>query len=167
MKAPPRLILALAAMGACACAVDDGPGRLAADVPDRAAFTGPGKVLVGRCGSLDCHGNPQRNYRLFGYGGGRLDPAHRPDAPDTTAAELAVDYDGTVGVEPERTRAVATGGASVDTMTLIRKARGGEHHKGGLRLIIGSPTDACVVGWLTRAPNDAACAAALDELQAP
>ena len=162
-----RLVaLAVGSTIAIACVIDAGPGRIAADVPDRAAFTGPGKVLVARCGSLDCHGDTYRNYRLFGYGGARLDATHRPDAPDTTASELALDYDATVGIEPERTRAIAEGQAAPETSTLVRKARGAEHHKGGARLIAGTAADTCLVAWLTRKPNDEACTTALRELDA-
>jgi hypothetical protein len=160
------IVLATAAL-AFACAVEAGPGRLAADVPDRAAFDGPGKILVARCGSLDCHGNAYRNYRLLGYGGARLDPSHRPDAPATTAGELTVDYDATVGIEPERTRAIAEGREAVTTSTLVRKARGIENHAGGARLVVGSQADTCIVGWLVRAPSEDACMKALRELDVP
>jgi hypothetical protein len=155
----------LAAALAIACG-DDGPGRLAADLPDRAAFAAPAKVLVARCGSLDCHGSAYRNYRLHGYGGSRLDPSHRPDAPVTTEAEIALDYDATVGIEPERTRAIAEGREGVRAATLIRKGRGTEKHLGGSRLVPGSPADACIVGWLTRAPNEDACTTAVKDLSA-
>jgi hypothetical protein len=150
-----------------ACSVDDGPGRIAADAPDRAAFEAPGKLLVARCGSLDCHGSTYRNYRLLGYGGARLDPSDRPDTPATTAAELTIDYDATVGIEPERTRAIAEGREPVMNATLVRKGRGLEKHEGGTRLSAGSPIDSCVLGWLTRAPNADACTAALRELDVP
>jgi hypothetical protein len=151
---------------AIACSADDRPGRLAADVPDREGFAAPGKVLVARCGSLDCHGSTYRNYRLHGYGSARLDPSHRPDAPGTTDVELALDYDATVGIEPERTRAIAAGREGAGEATLVRKARGTEKHLGGARIVAGSPADRCIVGWLTRTPDDDACATAIDELGA-
>lgn len=158
-------VLVPASAVAIGCTVREGPGRLAADTPDRGAFVVPGKLLVARCGSLDCHGSTYRNYRLFGYGGARLDPSHRPDTPDTTDAELALDYDATVGIEPDLTRAIAEGRSVPESSTLVRKARGSEAHEARARWVAGSPVDACVVGWLTRSPDDAACAAALDELQ--
>lgn len=163
-----RAVLVLSAwIAVVACAAEDGEGRLGADVLDRESFSAPGQVLVRRCGSLDCHGSPYRNYRLFGYGGARLDPIHRPDHPDTTTSELTLNYDATVGVEPERTREIAQGEASVESATLIRKARGVERHVGGQRLIPGSAADTCVVSWWLGALDDRACEAALDELGRP
>jgi hypothetical protein len=149
------------------CTIGTGPGRFEADVLDRQTFEAPGKLLVARCGSLDCHGSLYRNYRLFGYGGARLDPTHRPDTPATTNTEIGSDYDATVGIEPERTRAVAAGREAATEMTLLRKGRGTEKHEGGTRLVPGSTTDLCILGWLSRAPNEEACAAALTELDVP
>lgn len=161
-----RLLVAFACAIPIACTVENGPGRIAADIPDRTTFTKPGDVLVAKCGSLDCHGDPYRNMRLFGYGGSRLAPSHRPDAPDTTDAELARDYDAVVAVEPERTREVANGHASPEKLTLVRKARGSEKHVGGTRLVPGSPEDTCVVSWLTNQFDDAACTTALAAIAA-
>jgi hypothetical protein len=132
--------LAFVLLGWAGCATD-GPGRIEADLPDRAAFAGPGKVLVSRCGTSDCHGSPYRNYRLKG--------------------DLALDYDATVSIEPERTRAIANGEEPTESSTLLRKAHGTEAHKGGVRLVPGSSADLCVVNWLRRSPDERACAAAL------
>lgn len=158
---------AIALVAGISCTYESGPARLGADVLDRASFDKPGRVLVLRCGSLDCHGSTYRNYRLFGYGGQRLDPSHRPDAPDTTAAELALGYDATVGIEPERTRAIASHAEPPESSTFLRKARGTEHHKGGVRFVAGTPPDTCVRSWMLGAVDDAACTDALATLNAP
>jgi hypothetical protein len=143
------------------CGVSDGPGRVSAEGPDRATFATPGALLVDRCGSLDCHGSTVRNYRLFGVGGARLDPAHRPDAPATTAGELAADYDATVSLEPEIVQRVARGEVPALELTLVRKATAREAHTGGARLAIGGDGDRCLAGWLSRRADDEACRRAL------
>lgn len=149
-----------------ACTIDSQSARIAADAPDRATFTEPGKILASRCGSLDCHGDSYRNYRLYGYGSARLDASHRPDAPDTTKDELTEDYKATVGVEPERIRDVASGKQGTESLTLMRKARGIERHRGGRRIVPGSDADRCLEGWLTGAMDDEACKTAMDEIVA-
>lgn len=160
------LLLPLCLSVIAACTADAGPGRIAADAPLREDFTMPGKVLVARCGSLDCHGDPYRSYRLYGFGGSRRDPSHRPDSPDTTDAELFANYDATVAIEPERTRAVAAGWEAATELTLVRKARGTEKHVGGARFAAGSAPDACLVGFLTGAADAEACTSALAEIDA-
>ncbi len=153
-----------------ACSIEQGDERVAADLPDRAVYAqpnGPGQLLVLRCGSLDCHGSSYRNYRLYGYGSARLEPGRRPDYADTTTAELEAGYDATVAIEPDRTRAIAVGAEPVVAATLVRKARGGDNHLGGFRLVEGEAADRCLVGWLTRRPDDAACTTALAALPAP
>jgi len=162
-----RLLVCLL-LAACASSDVDEPGRLAADLPNRATFVKPSQVLANRCGSLDCHGSTYRNYRLFGYGGARLDPTIRPDTRiATTADENTFNYDATVAIEPERTVAIAQGREPVETSTLIRKGRGSEGHKGGFRLQAGTAPDSCVVGWLTGKPNEPACDSAIEELEIP
>lgn len=157
-------IVVLSGVALASCSPDTAPGRLSADVSRLDVFSrGAGPLLVARCGSIDCHGSVYRNYRIFGYGGARLDPTHRPDAPDTTNEELSLDYDATVGVEPERTRAVAKGSEPPERMTLVRKARNSEEHVGGERLPKGSAGDKCLVGFLRDEPDKDACVDALDE----
>jgi len=153
------LALVVAATG---CASPDPNARQNASVADRASFAPVAKVLVRRCGTIDCHGSPYRNYRLYGYQGRRLNPAHKPDAPDTTDAELAANYDATVGIEPELfAEVIAAKGASPSKLTLVRKARGEESHKGGARIAPDDAADKCLVAWLRSAPDEAACSEAL------
>jgi hypothetical protein len=115
-----------------------------------------------RCGSLDCHGQVGRNLILYGHEGLRLDPADVPGGSDTTAAEIAANYDSVVGLEPELMAAVVEeGGAHPERLTLVRKARGTEHHKGGALVIPGDIQDQCLIGWLAGMPNDFACVIAL------
>ena len=119
------------------------------------------EVLVVRCGSLDCHGSKYRNYRLVGAGAGRLDPTATPDGAKTTDAEIAYNYGSTLGVEPETMREVAAAkGAGAEKLTLVRKARGEEAHKGDRRIVPGDPADRCLLSWLSGATDTTACAAA-------
>ncbi|MBX3193058.1 MAG: hypothetical protein KF819_39100 [Labilithrix sp.] len=150
------LASAIAALVA-ACAVYDGPARISAEAPDRAAFASVAPLLVDRCGSLDCHGSIYRSYRLYGVFGARLDAAHRPDSPATTPAEIAADYDATVSLEPEIVARVASGAATAGELTLVRKATGAEQHAGGARLPSGSDGERCLVAWLARRADDDAC----------
>jgi hypothetical protein len=95
-------------------------------------------------------------------GSERLDPRSLPDSPsDVTQAEIDADYDAVVAVEPEVLRqVVAEKGARPERLTLVRKGRGAEEHKGGRRVVPGDPADRCVLSWLASAVDADACAAA-------
>ncbi len=132
------------------------PGAL----PDEATFAPVAALLDVRCGSLDCHGAIGRNLRLYGSSGLRLSPADRPLVPlCDTGSEVAQDYDSVVGLEPERSSAVVQG-ADPSELTLVRKARGTEAHKGGTIWATGDDSDVCLTSWLHGAPNAADCARA-------
>lgn len=164
MKAPklvllPGLFAGLVALVACSTPEQ---GRSNATTLDVATFGPVSAMLVVRCGSLDCHGSKYRNYRLVGYGAGRLEPATTPDGAKTTDAEITYNYGSTVGVEPETMREVAAAkGAGAEKLTLVRKARGEEAHKGERRIVPGDPADRCLLSWLSGATDTTACAAAL------
>jgi hypothetical protein len=130
---------------------------------------GPGLFLDARCGTLDCHGTTQRDMVLYGFEGVRLDtrtdpsePVPLPGSQDTTIDELVADYHSVVGVEPEiLTAVVLDGGAHPERLTLIRKARGTESHKGNRLWSEGDDADVCVTSWLASKVDTAACARAL------
>lgn len=151
---------ALALVGACSTPADS---RVVETPPDAASFAPVAQMLVHHCGSLDCHGMPQRNLRLYGNEGLRLDPADRPLHPkDTTAAEVTEDYVSTIALEPELTSAVvAAGGAHPERLTLVRKARGQEAHKGGSPIREGDDSDTCLTSWLAGKTDADACKRAL------
>jgi hypothetical protein len=148
---------ALFMLAACAAPASD--GRVTAMVPDRESFAVVAQVLVRHCGSLDCHGSAFRNLRVYGNEGLRLDARDRPLQPAcTTAAEVEEDYQSAVGLEPEVMSAVvADGGAHPERLTLIRKARGTEHHKGGAPIHTGDDADRCLTSWLASQTDRAAC----------
>jgi hypothetical protein len=154
-------------VGACS---DSDPGaRVNSDVlPRGPEFRPVAQVFVDSCASLDCHGSKYRNMHLYGYGSTRIDPKHQPDAPDTTDDEVNRDYDSVVSVEPEITRAVAMDrGFHPERLTFIRKGRGAEAHKGGIRLVPGQPADDCILSWLSGTVNAAVCRSAVPRLDQP
>lgn len=140
----------------------------AAVAPRGEAFRPVAQVVVDRCGSLDCHGSRYRNMRLVGFGSSRLDPAHRPDAPETTVAEVELVYEAIVALEPDVIRqVVAEGGSTPERLTFVRKGRGAEAHKGGQRIVPGDPADVCIRSWLASAVDEEACTSAVPRLASP
>ncbi len=155
-------LLVVASSLVTACSPPDPSATVSPAGPDRASFGPVARVLVRRCGSLDCHGSRYRNMRLYGYGSARLEPTSMPDSPpDTTPAEIEADYDAVVGLEPELMRqVVANEGRDASRLTFVRKGRGEEAHKGDQRIVPGEPADVCVLSWLAGAVDTDACAAA-------
>jgi hypothetical protein len=148
-------VTALVAVAACSA---PSPGHSTpAALPDEATFGPVAGLLDVRCGSLDCHGKVGRNLRLYGSAGLRLSPSDRPLVPlCDTAAEVAQDYDSLIGLEPEITSAVVAG-ADPSELTLVRKARGAEAHKGGTIWSAGDDSDTCLTSWLAGKPQPADC----------
>ena len=149
----------VAAAIALACSTPAPDARFVETVPDRASFPPVAELLVHRCGTLDCHGSTARNLRLYGSIGLRLAPGDRPVSKgQTTEDEYDEDFASIVGLEPELMSAVVqSGGASPDRLTLIRKARGTEHHKGGKLWSEGDAQDECVTSWLAGHTDAAGC----------
>lgn len=117
-----------------------------------------GNMLENRCGTLDCHGSGGRNLRLYGHVGMRLGNGVSGVDVDTID-ELRASYDSVVGLEPEILSAVvAEGGARPERLTLVRKARGTEHHKGGTIFAAGDARDVCFTSWLAGNADADACA---------
>lgn len=160
-----RLDVAIfAPLVAAACSVPVAGARGAPEaLPDAATFPPVAALLDVRCGSLDCHGTRARNMRLFGSAGLRWSPADRPLSPTCdTGDEVDQDYESVVGLEPETMgRVVASGGADPDALTMMRKARGLESHKGGAIWATGDASDRCLTSWLSGQATQATCASAL------
>jgi len=126
-------------------------------VPSRADFRRVGDAMQLHCGTLDCHGQIGRNMRLYGHYGLRLSPMDNPlDAP-TSLAEYDASYWSIVGLEPEAMSKVVAEYFQLETLTLIRKARGIEKHKGGQLMSEGDLLDRCIVGWLIGAFEGETC----------
>jgi hypothetical protein len=176
--------LALLSIAAYACSIAPSDARIGIDAPsydqfvadsDAAPLTSAADFFDHRCGSLDCHGNPQRNLQFWGCMGQRLPVDAGPDGTpivpgcrssggvNTTSAEYEASYRSLVGLEPEVMSEVVAAGANgnPDLLTFVRKARGEESHKGGTLVTPGDTQDLCMTAWLTGPSNTAACANAI------
>ena len=153
------LSLALgAALVACVTVSED--PRVTAKEPDRESFPQVADLLARRCGSLDCHGTRARNLRIFSGQGLRLAATDRPTshANSTTAAEYDEDFLSVVGLEPELLGDVVShGGAQPERLTLVRKARNAEHHKGEMLVREGDDADHCITSWLAGGTDVSSC----------
>ena len=165
----PALLAAAVASAIGACSVPQSDERFVATTPDEASFRPVADLLDHRCGSLDCHGVRERNLRLYGYEGLRLPlddgGVVRPSSkPSTTDAEYHEDFVSVVGLEPEIMSAVvADHGANPERLTIVRKARGLEDHKGGSLMQAGDDEDRCLTSWLAGATDVATCVKARTE----
>jgi hypothetical protein len=135
--------------------------RLELRAPTRVNFEWVADAMQPHCGTLDCHGQAGRNLRLFGGRGLRLAPGSNPLDGDTTPAEYDATFWSVVGLEPETlTVVLAEKGADPERLSLIRKARGHERHKGGTLMVAGDNLDRCLLSWLAGVVLEAPCAAA-------
>ncbi len=120
------------------------------------------QVLEQKCGTLDCHGDRSRPLRFLGRNGARLDTGDVVGSTDgTTAAELRENRASACGLEPEQMGAVLAGEAELDSLTLCRKPRLIESHKGGRVWLDDSPGYICLTSWIDGAVDQAACEAEL------
>ena len=164
-------------LGGAGCAgVDDVNIQVACG--DFATFGDVSSVLEARCGTLDCHGSIGRPLRIYGRRGlrkyvdftatdaesevlkaeinaGQGAGEYFPGGLQVTIrGELADNYDSVCGLEPELMDKVRKGEESPDVLTLTRKARLVEKHKGGqIFAPAQSPGDLCITSWLTT-PRD-------------
>jgi hypothetical protein len=123
--------------------------------PSRDDFPGVADALQLSCATLDCHGQVGRSLRLYGYGGLRFAATDNPLGDPTTDLEYLASYDSLVSLEPETLSNVVTLQADPSQLSLVRKAHGLDHHKGGQRAQAGDSLDRCIVLWLIGAfdPN--------------
>lgn len=150
------------------CSAPDANERDELTVPPFEQFAPASEALSAHCGSLDCHGDVARNFRLYGKNGLRLMGALVPGGDPTTDAERIENYRSLVAIEPELTSQVfREKGAKPDRLTLIRKGRGTEHHKGGVAMTEGDATDACITSFLSGAVELDACSEAAEFLRPP
>jgi hypothetical protein len=107
-------------------------------------------ALQPSCGTLDCHGQRGRNLRFYGGRGLRLDPHGNSADEATTDAEYQASFLSLTRLEPEALDAVvSTGGLDPERLSIVRKARGTELHKGGVQMLPGDPLDRCLLSWLS------------------
>jgi len=128
---------------------------------DPLTFRSFSAVMERRCGTLDCHGHTSRPLRIYGqYGLRRPEAQGSPNVENyaeyysggkepTTLAELEDNYRSICALEPELTGEVFAKKSQPDVLTIVRKARLREKHKGGLLWNKGEPGDVCMTNWLT------------------
>jgi hypothetical protein len=143
---------------ATACTRYQGDERHVLRLPAAETFPPVSGVLEARCGSLDCHGAPARNLRVYGVNGLRANGRHTTGNADTTEEEVDATYESVTGVEPEVLARVLAGIEQPDVWIVLSKATHREAHEGGNRL----PTDGagyrCVASWVTGEGDASACA---------
>ena len=166
-------IATVALLPASGCSSVDAAGVITVDGPafgsQGSAFRPISSVLERRCGTLDCHGSTYRPLKIYGQIGLR-----RPEEEDstnvksykdyysggpepTTEAELFDNYTSLCGLEPEILATVVAGQGLPDSLTLVRKPRLREKHKGGLIWNQSDPGDLCLINWLTGIDDTAPC----------
>ncbi len=136
--------------------------------PDYASFAGDATnagvhtFLENRCGTLDCHGQVGRAFRLFSRYGLRpgdsgLVTGGQPD----TIEEIYSNYVSAVGLQPEELSRVVAGDDPPTDLLLVTKPTAMETHKGGAVISVGDDAYTCLTSWLSeRTANAAACNAA-------
>jgi len=164
------MALGVLAIAEASCSAVPADARIGIDAPNGSeeVFGIVGDYLDHRCGSLDCHGQPGRNLRIWGCEGMRLDPHALPicsvpqGGTQTSAAEHEATYRSLVGLEPiVMSEVVAGKGAHPELLTFVRKARGLEAHKGGTLIEPGDDQDVCITSWLAGQTDLVSCANAI------
>jgi hypothetical protein len=154
------VVLSVLAFG-FACSAESGPSALTVPPPDDFALVST--ALGARCGTLDCHGRVEQNLRLYGEIGLRLDAADVPGGDEATPLEHDANYQSVIALEPEvLSRVWRDGGSGADRLTIVRKARGQEAHKGGSIFAEGEAGDRCLLSWLAGATDVDGCSAAAE-----
>jgi hypothetical protein len=110
--------------------------------------------LTRRCGSLDCHGQPGRAYRVYSREGYRLytiqDGGLVSGQQPTQPEEQRANYQALVALEPEEmTRLMARQGENPNLLLFLRKPLKIERHKGGPAMAEDDPGYRCVIAWLS------------------
>lgn len=111
-------------------------------------------ILEARCGTLDCHGDPGRPFRIYAETGLRLRDDLRGLA--ITQEELDLNVRSIEAVDPD------------DELFISKPLLGGLAHEGGdLWLDPSDPQPTCVAAWLSHRVDAAACAEAAVEVALP
>ncbi|MBL9022801.1 MAG: hypothetical protein JNL21_11420 [Myxococcales bacterium] len=159
------LVLSVSLLGA-GCLGESDTAPLGYACPSGENFPIVSQVFERRCGTLDCHGDPSRPFRVYGRSGLRLRQPDGNGPPSgteigTTPLEIDENRFSACGLEPEIMDAVVNGQAEPDDLLLLKKPRLVEAHKGGQVLTAGSTADSCVVSWLRGSVDSLSCEAAL------
>ena len=143
----------LLALAACASSPDE--NRLTFVItPDFDTYVANvDAYLTRRCGSLDCHGQPGRAYRIYSREGYRLytiqDGSLVSGQQPTQPEEQRANFQALVSLEPEEmSRLMARQGENPNQLLFLRKPLKIERHKGGPAMAEDDPGYRCVVAWL-------------------
>lgn len=165
--------LALTALLAPGCLSEEELGATAIECPSETGFRVVSQVLERRCGTLDCHGDGSRSFRVYGrtglrrpeseqsyleaYPTGDFSEYRTGGTEPTSDAEVADNRLSACGVEPELIAAVVAGDAEVDSLTLVRKPRLTEAHKGGFVWKADGQGDKCLTSWILGSVDALSC----------
>ena len=110
--------------------------------------------LTRRCGTLDCHGQPGRAYRIYSREGYRLisvqDGSLVSGQQPTTPEEQRANFEALVSIEPEEmSRLMYRQGQDPEQLLILRKPLKIERHKGGPSMANGDEGYRCVTAWLS------------------
>jgi hypothetical protein len=161
-----RQLILIAVIASSGCLGESDTGSLGYACPSGEDFPIVSQVFERRCGTLDCHGDPGRPFRVYGRSGLRLRQPDGNGPPSgteigTTPVEIDENRFSACGLEPELMDAVVSGQADPEVLVLLRKPRVVEAHKGGQVLTVGSTADNCILSWLRGAVDNLSCEAAL------
>jgi hypothetical protein len=126
-------------------------GEFAGSASDAALDPGVHIFLEKRCGTLDCHGQVGRPFRLFSQNGLRAlndSGIVSGDQPDTPS-EIYSNYLSAVGLQPEEMSRVVAGDDPPTDLLLVIKPTGLATHKGGQVISMGDTSYDCLTHWLT------------------
>jgi len=160
-----------ATLAAAGCTVDIAGKAPNLVAPPRDKFESVAKAMQPTCGTLDCHGQIGRNMRLYGIQGLRLDPMSNSLTDATSNDEYDASYWSIVALEPEAmTKVVESKGGDPESLSLIRKARGREKHKGKTLMNPNDPNDhldPCLMSWLASDVDTKTCDDAVNDARNP
>jgi hypothetical protein len=165
-------LLALAgaatAVATAGCISDKEMGNGTPACPPLEDFRAVNNVLERRCGMLDCHGNIARPFIVYSQTGlRRLPPSEDVQDEDeyvtgglepTSDGEVLGTWQSACYLEPEKMDSVLKGDLEVTDLTLVRKPRLEEKHKGGR--IWNARTqkgDKCLLSWIAGDVDLEAC----------
>jgi hypothetical protein len=149
-------VMAVLAAGSTSCASTPDKDRTTDIIqPDFAAYHDEvDAYLSRRCGTLDCHGQPGRAYRIYSREGFRLyneDAGLVSGQQPTTEAEIKANFQAIIALEPEELNRVMAAQANDEQLKRwiwIRKPLKLERHKGGPAMAEDDSGYKCVVSWL-------------------
>jgi hypothetical protein len=159
-------VLVVGALEGAGCTVGDPTAHFTPTLPaGDAQFRPVGDFLQHRCGTLDCHGQIERNFKVYSGDGLRLagDAVSGDALNPTTDDEYRTTWASIADLEPEVMQSVmADHGDKPERLTFVRKMRGTEWHAPPRLVVPGDDQDTCVTTWLGGHTDVDACTKAVD-----